>query len=176
VPKPRATPGAYTGNTSTADDPRYRGLCRDEDPELFFPVGTGHVARAQAEDAKAVCRSCPLLAKCLSWALTTGEDHGVWGGLTEQERRELRRREGEDAPGDPTISAARRQRRRETESGLARVRELAKQGLRDHEVAERMSRERPGEKWTFHRVTQLRLRNGIEAGHFVAARRGRGAA
>jgi WhiB family transcriptional regulator, redox-sensing transcriptional regulator len=67
--------------------------CRDEDPELFFPIGTTGSALRQIEQAKAVCRRCPVVQQCLAWALTSGQDAGIWGGLTPEERRELRRRE-----------------------------------------------------------------------------------
>lgn len=71
-------------------DWRYRGACRDEDPELFYPLG--HGAPAQVEQAKAVCRRCDVKDTCLKWALESGEDFGIWGGLTEDERREVKRR------------------------------------------------------------------------------------
>jgi WhiB family redox-sensing transcriptional regulator len=68
------------------------GACRQEDPELFFPIGTTGAAAVQIEKAQAVCRRCPVTQTCLSWALETGQDAGVWGGSTEEERRSLRRR------------------------------------------------------------------------------------
>lgn len=70
---------------------RHRAVCRGEDPELFFPVGTSGPALRQIAEAKAVCRRCPVASECLAWALETGQDAGVWGGLSEQERRALRR-------------------------------------------------------------------------------------
>jgi WhiB family redox-sensing transcriptional regulator len=73
-------------------DWRHNAVCRDEDPELFFPVGTSGLAIAQAADAKAVCGRCPVKAECLSWALNSGQDAGVWGGMSEDERRALKRR------------------------------------------------------------------------------------
>jgi WhiB family transcriptional regulator, redox-sensing transcriptional regulator len=69
----------------------HRARCKDEDPELFFPVGTTGPAAAQIEAAKAVCMQCEVRAECLEWALATGQDAGVWGGLSEEERRALRR-------------------------------------------------------------------------------------
>lgn len=74
-------------------DWRRQAACRDEDPELFFPVGTSGPALLQVAEAKSVCARCPVLAECLTWALETGEDAGVWGGLDEDERRALRRRQ-----------------------------------------------------------------------------------
>ncbi|WNI33923.1 WhiB family transcriptional regulator [Streptomyces sp. ITFR-6] len=71
---------------------RERAACRDEDPDLFFPIGTTGPALVQAEDAKAVCHGCPVRAECLSWALENGQDTGVWGGPDEAERRALKRR------------------------------------------------------------------------------------
>ena len=73
-------------------DWRHRAACRDEDPELFFPIGTPGPALLQIEEAKAVCRRCDVREQCLQWALETGQDAGVWGGLSEDERRALKRR------------------------------------------------------------------------------------
>ena len=73
-------------------DWRHRALCRDEDPELFFPIGTTGPAAVQVEDAKVVCRRCSVVEDCLSWAVETGQDAGVWGGTSEDERRLLKRR------------------------------------------------------------------------------------
>lgn len=73
-------------------DFRHRGLCRNEDPELFFPVGTSGPALLQIAEAKTVCRRCPVVTECLTWALESGQDAGVWGGMSEDERRAHRRR------------------------------------------------------------------------------------
>jgi WhiB family redox-sensing transcriptional regulator len=71
-----------------------RAACRDEDPELFFPISMTGPGRAQAEEAKAVCGRCPVRQECLEYALATGQESGIWGGLTEDERRALRRARG----------------------------------------------------------------------------------
>lgn len=63
----------------------------DEDPELFFPVGTTGPAVDQAETAKRICACCEVREPCLEFAIATKQDAGVWGGLTEDERRSLRR-------------------------------------------------------------------------------------
>ncbi len=73
-------------------DWRHAALCRDEDPELFFPIGTSGPAARQVAEAKIVCRRCSVVDDCLSWALETGQDAGVWGGTSEDERRALKRR------------------------------------------------------------------------------------
>ena len=70
-------------------DWRHRAACRDEDPELFFPIGNTGPALLQIEDAKAVCRRCDVIDQCLQWALESGQDAGVWGGMSEDERRAL---------------------------------------------------------------------------------------
>ena len=75
-----------------------RARCRDEDPELFFPVGTSGPAAIQIEAAKAVCKSCEVRLQCLEWALATGQDSGVWGGTTEEERRVLLRARRRQVP------------------------------------------------------------------------------
>src|ERR1700746_3197459 len=59
-------------------------------PELFFPVSDIRAARAQVEAAKKVCRHCPVKGICLSWAMDNGQEAGIWGGTTEEERRQLR--------------------------------------------------------------------------------------
>ena len=69
----------------------HRARCKDEDPELFFPVGTTGPAAIQTERAKAICAQCEVRPECLEWAMATGQDAGVWGGLSEDERRALRR-------------------------------------------------------------------------------------
>lgn len=73
-------------------DWRHHAACRDEDPELFFPIGNSGPALIQIEEAKAVCRRCSVSTACLQWALETGQDGGVWGGMSEDERRALKRR------------------------------------------------------------------------------------
>jgi WhiB family redox-sensing transcriptional regulator len=73
-------------------DWRNRAACLDEDPELFFPIGNTGPALQQIDEAKAVCRRCSVMDTCLKWAIDTGQDAGVWGGLSEDERRALKRR------------------------------------------------------------------------------------
>ena len=73
-------------------DWRHQSACRDEDPELFFPVGNTGPAITQIEEAKKVCNRCIVKEPCLAWALESGQDAGVWGGLSEDERRALKRR------------------------------------------------------------------------------------
>ena len=71
-------------------DWRNRARCRNADPELFFPTS---VSADQIQAAKDVCAACPVQEECLRWALNAGADadYGVWGGLDERERRQLRR-------------------------------------------------------------------------------------
>jgi WhiB family redox-sensing transcriptional regulator len=78
-------------------DWRDRAACRDEDPEMFFPVGTTGPAVLQAMEAKTVCQRCTVRTTCLAWALETGADYGVWGGMDEEERRDLKRRKSRAA-------------------------------------------------------------------------------
>lgn len=70
-------------------DWRHRSACHDQDPELFFPIGTSQASMSQSRVAQAVCRRCPVRAECLRWALDSRQEFGVWGGLTEPERRSL---------------------------------------------------------------------------------------
>lgn len=61
--------------------------CRDRDPDEFFRRGA-----AQSRGAIRVCRGCPVKDDCLSYAVEHGVDFGVWGGLTERQRRAHQRR------------------------------------------------------------------------------------
>ncbi|MBA3288119.1 MAG: WhiB family transcriptional regulator [Acidimicrobiia bacterium] len=70
---------------------RHHALCRDTDPELFFPIGTTGTALTQIEQARDVCRECTVRGECLDFALATNQDSGIWGGLSEEERRVIRR-------------------------------------------------------------------------------------
>jgi WhiB family redox-sensing transcriptional regulator len=77
-----------------AIDWRDKAACNDADPELFFPIGnTSKRALEQTEEAKRICQGCQVSSQCLRWALETGQDHGIWGGLTEDERAALKRRD-----------------------------------------------------------------------------------
>jgi WhiB family redox-sensing transcriptional regulator len=60
---------------------------------LFFPISSTGQALAQITEAKKLCVRCPVRKACLGFALTTRQDYGIWGGLTEDERRILRRRQ-----------------------------------------------------------------------------------
>jgi WhiB family redox-sensing transcriptional regulator len=74
------------------DDWRQHAACRREDPDLFFPIGTSGPSLMQEEQAKTVCRRCPVQEACLEWAMETDQTIGVWGGTSETERRALKRR------------------------------------------------------------------------------------
>ncbi|MBT2208426.1 MULTISPECIES: WhiB family transcriptional regulator [Actinomadura] len=80
-------------------DWRHRAACRDVDPELFFPIGNTGPAILQIEEAKQVCKRCDVTDACLRWALESGQDSGVWGGMGEDERRALKRRVNRRALG-----------------------------------------------------------------------------
>ncbi|WP_418276162.1 WhiB family transcriptional regulator [Isoptericola jiangsuensis] len=64
-----------------------RALCAQTDPEAFFPEKGG-----STREAKKVCTSCEVRAECLDYALENDERFGIWGGLSERERRKLKRR------------------------------------------------------------------------------------
>lgn len=64
-----------------------RGNCLGVDPELFYPE-----RGASGADAKAVCRGCSVQEDCLNHALDYPEKFGIWGGLSERERRRIRRK------------------------------------------------------------------------------------
>lgn len=70
-------------------DWRDRAACRDKDPELWFPVSAIGPDLLKAKRAKEVCDGCPVRDFCLAFALDARIDHGIWGGLDEDERRVL---------------------------------------------------------------------------------------
>ncbi|WP_308357982.1 WhiB family transcriptional regulator [Streptomyces sp. NEAU-Y11] len=71
-----------------------RGACADEDPDLFFPTGTKAEAYVMGEQAKAICRRCPVMDQCQAWALEHRMSKGVWGGLGDGQRRNVLRQRG----------------------------------------------------------------------------------
>lgn len=73
---------------STAPDDAWRrhASCRGAGPELFFPT-----KGEPAPEAKAVCQACPVAAACLDFAISSGEETGIWGGMSERQRREVAR-------------------------------------------------------------------------------------
>jgi WhiB family redox-sensing transcriptional regulator len=77
-----ALPGAKTWNEGWAQ----YGQCRKADPDALFVQG------ALQQEAKAICVGCPVVAECLADALDNQMEFGVWGGLTERERRALLKR------------------------------------------------------------------------------------
>lgn len=82
-----APPGAGAGESG--QDWRHAARCRGEDPDTLFVQG------AQQRDAREVCRACPVRTECLAHALDNRIRFGVWGGMTERERRALLRKRPE---------------------------------------------------------------------------------
>ena len=67
-------------------DWQFRANCMGVDPELFFPE-----RGSSTREAKEVCRGCVVRDDCLDFAIANGEKFGIWGGMSERERRRLRR-------------------------------------------------------------------------------------
>ncbi|MEO7194924.1 MAG: WhiB family transcriptional regulator [Pseudonocardiaceae bacterium] len=76
-----ALPGALD-----QQDWQERALCAQTDPEAFFPEKGG-----STREAKRICSGCEVRAECLDYALAFDERFGIWGGLSERERRKLKR-------------------------------------------------------------------------------------
>jgi WhiB family redox-sensing transcriptional regulator len=70
---------------------RDRAACQAASAELFFPIGRTGDAVEHIEAAKSVCRSCPVRAACLRFAIETNQEAGIWGGTSEEERERIRR-------------------------------------------------------------------------------------
>lgn len=75
-----------------ADDWWSLAACSDAEPELFFPISATPASGRQVKRAKRICASCPVRSRCLSYALDHRQEQGIWGGLTEEERRRIPRR------------------------------------------------------------------------------------
>ncbi len=75
------------------NDWRLKAACKGLDPELFFSTDAFEAKQdkdAREAEAKAVCASCAVREECLDYAIKAGERYGIWGGLTETERRIMR--------------------------------------------------------------------------------------
>ncbi|TDQ04790.1 WhiB family transcriptional regulator [Labedaea rhizosphaerae] len=88
--------------TDQSADWRVRASCRDEDPDGLFVRG------AEQRKAKLVCLACPVRTECLAEALDNRIEFGVWGGMTERERRALLRRRPDVLSWRELLDAARR--------------------------------------------------------------------
>lgn len=86
VDKMRNAPFSRERQGAQSDIDWSRGNCKKKDPDTLFVQG------AEQNVAKRVCNGCPVRMECLATALDNGEKFGVWGGMTERERRALLRR------------------------------------------------------------------------------------
>jgi WhiB family transcriptional regulator, redox-sensing transcriptional regulator len=75
-----------TSDDAIDDQWQERGLCAQTDPEAFFPEKGG-----STREAKRICMGCEVRDRCLEYALAHDERFGIWGGLSERERRRLKR-------------------------------------------------------------------------------------
>ncbi|WP_432018177.1 WhiB family transcriptional regulator [Streptomyces sp. 1222.5] len=98
-------------------DWRDQAACVGEDPEIFFPLSDLVAPHAEASLARTICRRCPVIIACRTWALDHGEDDGIWGATTAAQRRAIRRATAEftaasgrhsDETGEPSELAVRR--------------------------------------------------------------------
>ena len=92
TPAPQTAGNVFQLFDATDDDEgllawQERALCAQTDPEAFFPEKGG-----STREAKKVCTQCEVKAECLEYALANDERFGIWGGLSERERRKLKRR------------------------------------------------------------------------------------
>lgn len=106
IPAPRggacATSTPVRAPIDVRDDWTRFAACRNTDPDQLFVSG------AAQHEAKAVCKGCPVRAQCLADALDNRVEIGVWGGMTERERRALLRRRPEVTSWAALLTDARR--------------------------------------------------------------------
>lgn len=141
-----ATIGTTPAPAAGQRDWRVRAACADYDPELWFPID-GH-----AEQAVAICRGCPVRTMCADWAISTGAEYGIWGGLREEDRRRIRADMPVAAHAAPAggPQAGRRGR-------IATVRRMAAAGMSDSTIAARFGVVR-------NAIYELRHRHNIPPG------------
>jgi WhiB family redox-sensing transcriptional regulator len=99
---------AYIGGVAEPDEPRIawvsKALCRATDPDELFVRG------AAQRKAAAICRHCPVVAECLADALDNHMEFGVWGGMTERQRRALLKQHPEVGSWSELFAARRKNR------------------------------------------------------------------
>jgi WhiB family redox-sensing transcriptional regulator len=66
------------------------GPCLSADPEVFFPPTYGLACASEIREARKICQSCPLMTRCLDWAVPQTDLEGIYGGTTPRERRRIR--------------------------------------------------------------------------------------
>lgn len=129
------TSAARTQAPGERSDWRTHGACRNEDPELHFPVGTSGPAYEQELQAKQVCHRCSVKPTCLEWALGERIEFGVHGGKTEKERRDMLRR------GDRKVAQSNTDRQSKARAFPDRdleIERLVQAGLRPAQIAMRL--------------------------------------
>ena len=94
--RPADAPRASYDQVSWRDS----AACRYVDTELFFPIGKAGAALAEGQQAKRICAGCPVRQACLTFALSTNQLYGIWGGYDEDERRPMHQRWRADRYGD----------------------------------------------------------------------------
>lgn len=100
---------AHGLTTLRQPDWRDDAACRREDPAIFFASPLTAAGQAAVKQAVAICRDCPVIQQCGRWAYETRQPFGVWGGLSETERRAMLRRHGvriKDTDPDTETEAA----------------------------------------------------------------------
>lgn len=87
--RPMLTLMAIVDGEVIAEEPNWqeRALCAQTDPEAFFPEKGG-----STREAKKICLGCDVRGECLQYALDMDEKFGIWGGLSERERRKLKKK------------------------------------------------------------------------------------
>jgi WhiB family transcriptional regulator, redox-sensing transcriptional regulator len=87
--------GAGYSNLPKAEEMEWQlsGACREMDSWIFFPEGRTN--EGDVRWAKRICRDCPVRAECQEWALSRHEEYGVWGGLSDKERKAIWKKQKE---------------------------------------------------------------------------------
>lgn len=88
----RSVLAAWGTSPAHVEDWREKAACLEYDPELWWPIGTTGPAVSQIQLAVTVCSRCEVRSDCLAYALDNSITEGVWGGLSEEDRRSHKRR------------------------------------------------------------------------------------
>jgi hypothetical protein len=159
-----------TRSTGRPTDWRDTAACLNENPELFFPKGHDGPWLLIIEEAKAVCRRCPVVEACLAYATEHKVEQGIYGGLTEPERRSLRRSVQRGKTKPHQVSAKVAAARQPDQPKPPTIGEYFRLNTETVEGGHRMWTGSKSPSWAGRTYTPKQLAFTVDRGHYPAGR------